>query len=101
MFSTHVVEDLAAACDPTCNYAQRQLFYMRSSMKNLVEEAIGGQNLICKVPEEGKAREIERKYRITSKQYVEGGLQLRVISEIQPSWNACQYLQHWRMHISM
>ena len=24
------------------------------------------------------------KYRITSKQYVEGGLQLRVISEIQP-----------------
>ena len=31
-----------------------------------------------------KAREVEQKYRITSKQYVEGGLQLRVISEIQP-----------------
>lgn len=29
-------------------------------------------------------REVERKYRITSKQYVEGGVQLRVISEIQP-----------------
>ena len=27
---------------------------------------------------------MERKYRITSKQYVAGGLQLRVISEIQP-----------------
>lgn len=33
---------------------------------------------------ERKAREVEQKYRITSKQYVEGGLQLRVISEIQP-----------------
>ena len=29
-------------------------------------------------------QEVEQKYRITSKQYVEGGLQLRVISEIQP-----------------
>lgn len=38
----------------------------------------------CKVPDERKAREVEQKYRITSKQYVEGGLQLRVISEIQP-----------------
>ena len=36
------------------------------------------------IPDEEKAREVERKYRITSKQYVEGGLQLRVISEIQP-----------------
>ena len=40
---------------------------------------------ICKVPDEGKAREIERTYRITSKQYAEGGLQLRVISEQQPA----------------
>ena len=27
---------------------------------------------ICKVPDERKAREVEQKYRITSKQYVEG-----------------------------
>ena len=52
-------------------------------MKNLTEEA-QGKIWICKVPDERKAREVEQKYRITSKQYVEGGLQLRVISEIQP-----------------
>ena len=51
--------------------------------KNLTEEA-QGKIWICKVPDERKAREVEQKYRITSKQYVEGGLQLRVISEIQP-----------------
>lgn len=52
-------------------------------MKNLTEEA-QGKIWVCKVPDEEKAREVECKYRITSKQYVEGGLQLRVISEIQP-----------------
>ena len=43
-----------------------------------------GKIWICKVLDERKAREVEQKYRITSKQYVEGGLQLRMISEIQP-----------------
>ena len=52
-------------------------------MKDLSEEA-QGKIWICKVPDENKARDIERKYRITSKQYVEGGLQLRVISETPP-----------------
>ena len=52
-------------------------------MKDLAEEA-QGKIWICKVPDEENAREVERKYRITSKQYVEGGLQLRVISDIQP-----------------
>ena len=58
-------------------------FLYAGSMKNLAEEA-QGKIWVCKVPDEEKAREVERKYRITSKQYVEGGLQLRVISEIQP-----------------
>ena len=58
-------------------------FLYAGSMKNLTEEA-QGKIWICKVPDERKAREVEQKYRITSKQYVEGGLQLRVISEIQP-----------------
>ena len=52
-------------------------------MKNLAKEA-QGKIWVCKVPDEEKAREVERKYHITSKQYVAGGLQLRVISEIQP-----------------
>ena len=52
-------------------------------MKDLAEEA-RGKIWICKVPDEEKARKVEEQYRITSKQYTEGGLQLRVISEVQP-----------------
>ena len=47
-------------------------------MINIKDEAVKGV-LASKILEaQGQ------KYRITSKQYVEGGLQLRVISEIQP-----------------
>ena len=82
LFSTHVVEDLAATCNQLAIMHKGSFLYA-GSMKNLAEEA-QGKIWVCKVPDEEKAREVERKYRITSKQYVEGGLQLRVISEIQP-----------------
>ena len=82
LFSTHVVEDLAATCNQLAIMHKGRFLYA-GSMKNLTEEA-QGKIWICKVPDERKAREVEQKYRITSKQYVEGGLQLRVISEIQP-----------------
>ena len=82
LFSTHVTEDLAATCEQLCIMRKGSFLYA-GSMKDLSEEA-QGKIWICKVPDENKARDIERKYRITSKQYVEGGLQLRVISEIQP-----------------
>ena len=82
LFSTHVVEDLAATCNQLAIMHKGSFLYA-GSMKNLTEEA-QGKIWICKVPDERKAREVEQKYRITSKQYVEGGLQLRVISEIQP-----------------
>ena len=82
LFSTHVVEDLAATCNQLAIMHKGSFLYA-GSMKNLTEEA-QGKIWICKVPDERKAREVEQKYRITSKQYVEGGLQLRVISQIQP-----------------
>ena len=82
LFSTHVVEDLAATCNQLAIMHKGSFLYA-GSMKNLAEKA-QGKKWVCKVPDEEKAREVERKYRITSKQYVEGGLQLRVISEIQP-----------------
>ena len=77
-----MVEDLAATCNQLAIMHKGSFLYA-GSMKNLTEEA-QGKIWICKVPDESKAREVEQKYRITSKQYVEGGLQLRVISEIQP-----------------
>ena len=60
-----------------------EMFRINVTEDEIRQEA-QGKIWVCKVPDEEKAREVERKYRITSKQYVEGGLQLRVISEIQP-----------------
>ena len=82
LFSTHVVEDLAATCNQLTIMHKGRFLYA-GSMKNLAEEA-QGKIWICKVSDEEKARKIEGKYRITSKQYVEGGLQLRVLSDTQP-----------------
>lgn len=82
LFSTHVVEDLAATCNQLAIMHKGRFLYA-GSMKNLAEEA-QGKIWICKVSDEEKARKIEGKYRITSKQYVEGGLQLRVLSDTQP-----------------
>lgn len=82
LFSTHVVEDLAATCHQLAIMHKGRFLYA-GSMRNLAEEA-QGKTWIYKVKDEEKAREVERKYRITSKQYVDGGLQLRIISERRP-----------------
>lgn len=73
---------MAATCNQLAIMHKGSFLYA-GSMKDLSEEA-QGKIWICKVPDENKAKDIERKYRITSKQYVEGGLQLRVISETPP-----------------
>lgn len=82
LFSTHVVEDLAATCNQLAIMHKGSFLYS-GSMKHLLREA-EGKIWICKVPSEEKAREVERRYHITSKQYVEDGLQLRIISEKHP-----------------
>lgn len=82
LFSTHIVEDLAATCNRLAIMHKGSFLYA-GSMRELAEAA-QGKIWICKVPDEERAKEVERKYRITSKQYVEDGLQLRVISERQP-----------------
>ena len=63
LFSTHVVEDLAATCNQLAIMHKGRFLYA-GSMKNLTEEA-QGKIWICKVPDERKAREVEQKYRIT------------------------------------
>ena len=75
MFSTHVVEDLAATCNQLAIMHKGSFLYA-GSMKDLAEEA-RGKIWICKVPDEEKARKVEEQYRITSKQYTEGGLQAK------------------------
>lgn len=52
-------------------------------MKELLEQA-AGHIWICKAKDETMARELEKTYHVSSKQYVEDGLQIKLISEMKP-----------------
>lgn len=82
LFSTHVVEDLAAACSRLAVMKKGEFLYS-GSMRGLVEEA-EGHVWLCKVREEAQAREMEKCYHVSAKQYVDGGMQLKIICENKP-----------------
>lgn len=39
---------------------------------------------VCRVGDEAKARQLEKQYHVSSKQFVDGGLQLKILNEKQP-----------------
>lgn len=82
LFSTHVVEDLAATCDRLAVMKKGKFLYT-GSLKDLQQQA-KGHVWLCRVKEEAMARELEKGYRVSSKQYVENGLQVRLISRTPP-----------------
>ncbi len=82
LFSTHVVEDLAATCNQLAVMKKGKFLYS-GSMKELLEQA-NGHIWICKAKDEGTARELEKKYHVSSKQYVGDELQMKLISEARP-----------------
>ncbi len=82
LFSTHVVEDLAATCNQLAIMKKGEFLYA-GSMKDLLGQA-NGHVWTCKAANEITARELEKKYHVSSKQYVGNELQLRLISELPP-----------------
>lgn len=82
LFSTHVVEDLAAVCNQLA-VMKKGTFLYAGSMQDLVNEA-KGHIWGCKVADEIQARELEKKYHVSAKQYVDGGLQMKLLSEQKP-----------------
>lgn len=82
LFSTHVVEDLAATCNRLAVMKKGEFLYS-GSMGELLEKA-KGHVWICRVENEERARELEQKYQVSSKQYVEGGLQLKLLCDEKP-----------------
>ena len=82
LFSTHVVEDLAAVCNQLAVMKKGRFLYA-GSMKELVRAA-KGHVWICWLRDEVQAREIEKKYHISSKQLSEDGVQIRLISKKMP-----------------
>ncbi len=82
LFSTHVVEDLAAACEYLAVMKRGEILYS-GKMRKLLEKA-RGHVWNCYVENDVKARELERSYPISSKQYMDGGLRMRLISKERP-----------------
>lgn len=82
LFSTHVVEDLAATCNQLAVMKKGRFLYS-GSVQELLSNA-EGYVWECKIEDPVKARDIEQKYRVSSKQYTEGGIRLRILSRVKP-----------------
>ena len=82
LFSTHVVEDLAATCQKLAVMKKGQFLYA-GGIRELLSET-KGHVWLCQVDSENEARELEREYHVSSKQYVDGGLQVRLLCEKVP-----------------
>lgn len=83
LFSTHVVEDLAAVCSQLAIMKKGKFLYA-GSMKELIR-ITKGHVWICFLRDEVHAREVEKKYHISSKQLSEDGIQIRLINEKMPT----------------
>lgn len=82
LFSTHVVEELVATCNQLA-VMKKGAFLYAGSMQELINEA-KGHIWICRATDEKQAREIEKKYHVSSKQYVDGELQIKLINKRKP-----------------
>lgn len=83
LFSTHVVEDLAVTCQKLAIMKKGKFLYT-GSVTDMMQEA-KGHNWICRVSDEKEARELEKKYHISSKQFTEDGMKVKIISGQKPS----------------
>ena len=87
LFSTHVVEDLMATCNQLAVMKKGRFLYT-GTMRELLNKA-RGHVWECCTEDESLARELERKYHISSKQYTEEGIRLRLLGENMPSESGC------------
>lgn len=82
LFSTHVVEDLTATCNTLAIMKQGRVLY-KGSMGELLDLA-KGKIWIRDAGNEEEVRELEKKYKISSKQYTSEGLRVKIISSAKP-----------------
>lgn len=88
LFSTHVVEDLASTCNQLSIMHQGSFIYSGST-QDLMKLA-SGHVWVCQVKDESEVRWLEDRYSITSKQYVEEGMRIKIISEEKPDMECRQ-----------
>ena len=88
LFSTHVVEDLAATCT-RLSIMKKGKFLYTGSVKDLMAKA-AGRIWVITLKDENQAKNLESHYTISSKQYTEEGIKIKFISETTPPLNARQ-----------
>ncbi|MDE5598876.1 MAG: ATP-binding cassette domain-containing protein [Lachnospiraceae bacterium] len=82
LFSTHVVEDLAATCNQLAVMKKGRFLYA-GSMSGLLEYAKGNVWDFV-TTDSAQAKELEKKYLLSAKQYTENGIQMRILSKEKP-----------------
>ena len=76
LFSTHVVEDLAATCSQLTVLKKGKMLYS-GSVKELLKRA-EGHTWICRMEEEAQVRSLEQKYRkLHPNRFRRGGMTVR------------------------
>lgn len=83
LFSTHVVEDLAATTDRIMVMKKGRLEYAGRA-GDLIKSA-EGMLWNCFTANEEEARDLERRYRITSKMHMDGGVRFKILSDRKPA----------------
>lgn len=82
LFSTHVVEDLAATCNTLAILKKGNLVYdgKRASLLKQTKEHVW----ICKLKDEEEYDRLQKQYTISSKQYMEDGIEAKIIAGEKP-----------------
>lgn len=82
LFSTHVVEDLAATCNRLAVMKKGE-FLFAGEMRELLEMARDSVWSL-QTDSEAEARKLEREYLVSAKQFGEGGIRLRLLAKECP-----------------
>lgn len=82
LFSTHVVEDLAATCSQLVVMRKGRFLY-EGSVIRLLNQA-RGHVWLCETDSEETARELEQRFRVASRQYTERGMSMKFVGDEPP-----------------
>jgi len=82
LFSTHVVEDLAATCSSLAVMKKGKFLYA-GSMGEMLDRA-KGHVWECHVRNEADAAMLERNYHVAARQATERGMKVKIVSEAKP-----------------
>ncbi|HBI73209.1 MAG TPA: ABC transporter ATP-binding protein, partial [Lachnospiraceae bacterium] len=82
LFSTHILEDLAATCNNLGILKKGNLIYdgKREALLHQVKDSVW----ICKLRNEEEYNLIQNRYLISAKNYTEDGIETRIIADKKP-----------------